>query len=89
MQLGWYHNFIMESVEIVEMKVMAAEEKAAFIEMLVCEVEKWASEVEQEFRQMKRCHDVVIEEVICSDKKLKKVIEWLASMLKQMIKAYQ
>lgn len=36
---------------------------------------------------MKACHDSVIKEAICSDKKLKEAIEWLVSMHKQLTKS--
>lgn len=38
---------------------------------------------------MKMHHNVAIEEIIHSDKKLKEAMEWLASMHKQMTEAHQ
>lgn len=81
-------NFFMELAEATEVKATKVKEKATSNEREAYEAEVRASEVEQEFQEMRRCHDVAIKEVIHS-KKLKEATEWLASMHKRMTKACQ
>lgn len=78
----------MELTEATRKKIIVAEEKATFVEMLVCKAEEQVLEVERVFQQAKSHNDAVIK-VVTSDKKLKQVSEWLASMHKWMIEARQ
>lgn len=47
------------------------EEKATSVEMLICEAEEWASEVEWAFQKANSHANAIIKEVVISDKKLK------------------
>lgn len=52
------------------------EEKIVSTKMLIHEVEEWVVEAEHEFQQMKSCVDVMVKEVITSERKVKQATEW-------------